>query len=57
MRTPKNVVTVLEDSTESFDVVVLMVGYDSSAKKIEDEYKDLIEVVDGHIVSSGDRPS
>ena len=45
MRTPKNVITVLEDSTESFDVVVLMVGYDSSAKKIEDEYKDLIEVV------------
>ena len=45
MRTPKNVVTVLEDSTESFDVVVLMVGYDSSAKKIGDEYKDLIDVV------------
>ncbi len=45
MRTPKNVVTVLEESTESFDAVVLMVGYDSSAKKIGDEYKDLIEVV------------
>ena len=33
MRTPKNVVTVLEDNTESFDAVVLMVGYDSSVKK------------------------
>lgn len=44
MRTPKNVVTVLEDSTESFDAVVLMAGYDSSVKKIEDEYKDLIDV-------------
>ena len=44
MRTPKNVVTVLEDNTESFDAVVLMVGYDSSVKKIGDEYKDLIDV-------------
>ena len=44
MRTPKNVVTVLEDSTESFDAVVLMAGYDSSVKKIEDEYEDLIDV-------------
>ena len=44
MRTPKNVITVLEESTESFDAVVLMVGYDSSAEKIGDEYKDLIEV-------------
>ena len=35
MRTPKNVVTVLEDNTESFDAVVLMVGYDSSVKKLE----------------------
>ena len=44
-RTPKNVVTVLKSTTETFDVVVLMAGYDSSVNKIGDEYKDLIEVV------------
>jgi peptidoglycan/LPS O-acetylase OafA/YrhL len=44
-RTPKNVVTVLNNTTEKFDVVVLMAGYDSSVRKISDEYKDLIEVV------------
>jgi peptidoglycan/LPS O-acetylase OafA/YrhL len=44
-RTPKNVVAVLNDTTEKFDVVVLMAGYDSSVRKINDEYKDLIEVV------------
>ena len=44
-RTPKNVVAVLNDTTEEFDVVVLMAGYDSSVRKINDEYKDLIEVV------------
>jgi peptidoglycan/LPS O-acetylase OafA/YrhL len=44
-RTPKNVVSVLESSTEKFDAVVLMAGYDSSAKRIGDEYKDLIDVV------------
>jgi peptidoglycan/LPS O-acetylase OafA/YrhL len=44
-RTPKNVVSVLESTTEKFDAVVLMAGYDSSAKRIGDEYKDLIDVV------------
>ena len=44
-RTPKNVVSVLNDTTEKFDVVVLMAGYDSSVRKISDEYKALIEVV------------
>jgi peptidoglycan/LPS O-acetylase OafA/YrhL len=44
-RTPKNVVSVLKNSTETFDAVVLMAGYDSSAKRIGDEYKDLIDVV------------
>jgi peptidoglycan/LPS O-acetylase OafA/YrhL len=44
-RTPKNVISVLENTTEAFDAVVLMAGYDSSAKRIGDEYKDLIDVV------------
>jgi hypothetical protein len=44
-RTPKNVISVLENTTETFDAVVLMAGYDSSAKRIGDEYKDLIDVV------------
>jgi peptidoglycan/LPS O-acetylase OafA/YrhL len=44
-RTPKNVISVLENNTETFDAVVLMAGYDSSAKRIGDEYKDLINVV------------
>jgi len=44
-RTPKNVISVLESTTEKFDAVVLMAGYDSSAKRIGDEYKDLIDVV------------
>jgi len=44
-RTPKNVVSVLKNTTEKFDAVVLMAGYDSSAKRIGNEYKDLIAVV------------
>ena len=44
-RTPKNVVTVLKETTETFDAVVLMAGYDSSVKKIGEEFKDLIDVV------------
>jgi peptidoglycan/LPS O-acetylase OafA/YrhL len=44
-RTPKNVVSVLESTTEKFDAVVLMAGYDSSAKRIGAEYKDLIDIV------------
>ena len=44
-RTPKNVVSVLKNTTETFDAVVLMAGYDSSAKRIGDEYKELIAVV------------
>ena len=44
-RTPKNVVTVLKNTTETFDAVVLMAGYDSSAKRIANEYKELIAVV------------
>jgi peptidoglycan/LPS O-acetylase OafA/YrhL len=44
-RTPKNVVNVLENTTEAFDAVVLMAGYDSSAKRIGDEYKELIAIV------------
>ena len=44
-RTPKNVISVLENTTETFDAVVLMAGYDSSAKRIGDEYKDLVDVV------------
>jgi hypothetical protein len=44
-RTPSNVVTALKEFANPVDVVVLMAGYDSSAKKIADEYTKLFEVI------------
>ena len=44
-RTPTNVVTALKDSTKSVDLIVLMAGYDSSVRKITDEYRELLKVI------------
>jgi hypothetical protein len=44
-RTPTNVVTALNDFDKPVDLIVLMAGYDSSAKKIADEYSKLFEVI------------
>jgi peptidoglycan/LPS O-acetylase OafA/YrhL len=44
-RTPTNVVTALKDSTKPVDLIVLMAGYDSSVRKIADEYRELLKVI------------
>ena len=44
-RTPTNVVTALKDSTKPVDLIVLMAGYDSSVRKITDEYRELLKVI------------
>ncbi len=44
-RTPSNVVTALREFDKPVDLIVLMAGYDSSAKKIADEYTKLFEVI------------
>lgn len=44
-RTPPNVVTALKEFNKPIDLIVLMAGYDSSAKKIGDEYTKLFEVI------------
>ena len=44
-RTPSNVVTALNEFDKPISLIVLMAGYDSSAKKIADEYTKLFEVI------------
>ena len=44
-RTPSNVVTALNEFDKPINLIVLMAGYDSSAKKIADEYSKLFEVI------------
>ena len=44
-RTPSNVLTTLSEYNKPIDLVVLMAGYDSSVKKIADEYQKLFSLI------------
>ena len=44
-RTPSNVLTALGDYKKPVDLVVLMAGYDSSVRKIADEYTKLFSLI------------
>ena len=44
-RTPPNVITTLTDYNKPVDLIVLMAGYDSSVRKIADEYTKLFSLI------------